>query len=961
MSAMIRRLVSLLVVGFVFAMAFPSIALAQSAITGQVKDATGGVLPGVTVEAASPVLIEKVRSAATDSQGRYTIVDLRPGLYTVTFTLTGFNTFKQEGLELPANFTATVNADLRVGALEESVTVTGASPVVDVSTTQRTQVLNRDMLDAVPSARNYSGLAALMPGVRTSNTDVGGNQQMEQIYMTVHGSRQTDTTVQVDGMQLNSLMNNGQVQAYFSDAASSEMSFQTSGVGADVSAGGVRINMIPKEGGNRFSGSAFVGGTDGKWQSDNVTPELRAKGLEAGDAVAHIQDFNFSMGGPVKKDKLWFFATWRRISTDEVVADNFYKDGRRGIEDQWIQNQNVRLTWQFTSKNKLTAYHDRYPKFKGHEMGARTDPETAAMRRDPQHAKYYTGQVKWTSTATSRLLFESGYSTNIEHLLISYQPGIEKPRGSAEWYANARHNDLQLGTNSVAGGVQNGIYPNRHVLSSTASYVTGSHNFKTGVQWSFGEYHTSYDANADLYQIYQTNVPSFVTILNTPVYARETLKRDLGIFAQDSWTHRRLTLNFGVRMESFNGTIEGQGQPAGRFATFRQIAEQPDMPDWFDVTPRFGAAYDLFGNAKTAIKVSVNKYMAGQTTGFAARYNPNQLQTERRTWSDLNRDDIAQDNEIGPTSNALFGTPRSSFRPEPGLKREYDWVYNAGVQHEVRRGLAVTFDWFRRGTYNLRRTENVAISLNDYTPFDIINPLDGQVITSYNLAPAKLGLVDRVDRNGTDPDTRRKNFNGFEIGFNSRFGRGSAFGAYTIDRIIEVYCDGSSQTGALPTDPNTFRYCDDSTLGLPFRQEAKFAASYVLPWYDVQVNAAFQSYRGTAHQVNWTVSRTARYPLDCKGACVPNALVAPTLTQASLTVPLLVPGKQFLDRQNQLDVGVRKLFRTGKFQWSGQADIFNLLNVSTIKTETQTLGPSLGRPTSIIQPRTLRLAAQMRF
>jgi hypothetical protein len=156
---------------------------------------------------------------------------------------------------------------MRVGALEESITVTGDAPVVDVQSTQRTQVLGRELLDAIPSARNYSGLAALMPGVRMSNTDVGGNQQMEQIYMTVHGSRQTDTTVQVDGLQLNSLMNDGQVQAYYSDAANAEVTYQTAGLGAEVSGGGVRINMIPKEGGNRISGSAFVGGTNGSWQA----------------------------------------------------------------------------------------------------------------------------------------------------------------------------------------------------------------------------------------------------------------------------------------------------------------------------------------------------------------------------------------------------------------------------------------------------------------------------------------------------------------------------------------------------------------------------------------------------------------------------------------------------------------------------------------------------------------------
>ncbi len=261
----------------VFALLFLSseAAWAQSAISGAARDTSGAVMPGVSVEAASPVLIEKVRVAVTDDQGRFTIIDLRPGIYTVTFALQGFNTYRQEGLELPANFTATVNAEMRVGALEESVTVTGAAPLVDVQNTQRSVVMNRELMDSVPTARNYSGMAALMPGVRMSNTDVGGNQQMEQVYMTVNGSRQTDTTLQVDGMNLNSLMNDGQVQAYFSDAAITETNYQTSGLTADVSTGGVRINMIPKDGGNTFSGQAFVGGTDGASRAGAVSPPIR--------------------------------------------------------------------------------------------------------------------------------------------------------------------------------------------------------------------------------------------------------------------------------------------------------------------------------------------------------------------------------------------------------------------------------------------------------------------------------------------------------------------------------------------------------------------------------------------------------------------------------------------------------------------------------------------------------------
>src|SRR2546425_3100598 len=283
-------------IAFVALLALPSLAHAQSAISGLVRDASGAVLPGVTVEAASPVLIEKVRTVVSDGEGRYTIIDLRPGTYTVTFSLPGFNTLKREGIELPGNVTLTLNGELRVGGVQESITVTSAAPIVDVQNTQRTHVLNRELLDALPTARNYSGLAALMPGVRMTNTDVGGNQQMEQIYMVTHGSRLTDTTVQVDGMALNSLLSDNQVQAYFSDAANAEVTYQTSGLGADVSGGGVKINMIPKEGGNRFSGSLFVGGTDGKWQGNNVTPALTARGLQQGAKVDLITDFNVGLG-----------------------------------------------------------------------------------------------------------------------------------------------------------------------------------------------------------------------------------------------------------------------------------------------------------------------------------------------------------------------------------------------------------------------------------------------------------------------------------------------------------------------------------------------------------------------------------------------------------------------------------------------------------------------------------------
>src|SRR5262245_57081615 len=275
---MMRR-ITLAALAFVCTTAWPGIAHAQSTIAGTVKDATGLVLPGVNVEAASDALIEKVRSVVTDETGQYRIVDLRPGVYVVTFALTGFNTVRREGVELGADFTASINAELRVGALAETITVSGSTPVVDVQTAARTQVLNRDLLDAVPAGRSYQGYAQMVPGISLSSPDVGGEASMQNTYMSVHGASSANVSMLVDGQMINGLQSDGSVQSYFNNMMSEEMSFQTAGIGADVSGGGVKVNMIPQTGGNRFSGAFFSAWAPGDWQSNNLTDELRAQGL----------------------------------------------------------------------------------------------------------------------------------------------------------------------------------------------------------------------------------------------------------------------------------------------------------------------------------------------------------------------------------------------------------------------------------------------------------------------------------------------------------------------------------------------------------------------------------------------------------------------------------------------------------------------------------------------------------
>src|SRR5580765_1750516 len=491
----------------------PATARAQSAFSGVVRDASGAVLPGVNVEASSPVLIERVRSVVTDGEGRYTIVDLRPGTYKLTFTLTGFSTVIRDAVELPGNTTVPINVDLKVGALEESVTVSGQSPLVDIQNAQRTQVLERDVIDALPTTRNMQSVGAIIPGVKISRPDVGGSQGMEQTYMRTHGADDRHTNIQVDGMTVNSSMGDGNIQAYNDDALAQQVVFQTSALPAEVAAGGVRVNMIPKDGGNSFKGGGFFGGTAHGWQSDNNDDALRARGFLYRNFVQHVQDFNFNMGGPIVRDKFWFFSTARHVSVDEGVANTFYKVpyqkhevGDPAIQEQFVRDILLRLTYQASPKNKLSAYMERIWKFKDPELLPNVDPVTASDIRDWRHALYYVGQVKFTSTLTNRLLYEAGYSTNIERLSQSYQPAIEEIANhpfTPAWYSQVTHNNAT--TTNVTGaalGGSTGTYPDRKVLSTALSYVSGTHALKTGAQWSFGVDGNSQLRTGDIVQNY---------------------------------------------------------------------------------------------------------------------------------------------------------------------------------------------------------------------------------------------------------------------------------------------------------------------------------------------------------------------------------------------------------------------------------------------------------------------------
>jgi hypothetical protein len=608
---------------------------------------------------------------------------------------------------------------------------------------------------------------------------------------------------------------------------------------------------------------------------------------------------------------------------------------------------------------------------------------TASDIRNPFHQLYYVSQVKYTSTITNKLLYELGFSTNIERLSQAYQPGIPQVPFSPAWYTQVTHNDVVTGVvTGAAPGGSTGTYPDRKLFSTALSYVSGSHALKVGGQWSFGVDGNSAVRNGDIVQNYSNGAPFSVTVYNTPQLNADYVNADMGAYAQDTWTLRRLTLSPGVRFDHFNAEIQGGCRGTGRFVAAFCQPTVPDMPNWNNVSPRFAAVYDLKGDASTAIKASVSKYMLPWAGGWAKRYDPFTSQSDSRSWTDVNGDSTAQWTpgctypsvgcEIGPSGNVNFGvsTGRS---PAPGLAREYNVETTVGVQHQLLPRVSVFGGYFHRHYYNQEAQVNPLLTAADFTAFQVANPLNnGETLTLFNLNPTKAGLY---ASNLTDINSsiNRTIYDGFEASFTARLPRGAnAFGGWSNDRLMTVSCD--------QYDPNKLRFCDQTGQTFqqygavsrpPFTNDFKLSANYPLPW-GIEVSGTFLSLAGKGNSytaqdpslgVYWSVPASV-FPGGQRTRVVTSSpvLLAGGGVTAAPGVDLISPGTKYEPRWNQLDLSFKRTFRAGGGrQVQAQAAVFNVLNGSAVIQENQSFGVSLGQPQVALQARMLRLAILLNF
>jgi hypothetical protein len=941
----------------------PRMVTAQSAIAGVARDVTGAVLPGVTVEVSSPALIEKVRATATDQAGQYRVVDLRPGTYAVTFTLPGFTTVKREGVVLDANFTAPVNAEMRVGALTETITVTGESPIVDVQNTMRREVVNRELLDTLPTGRDFQTIGNVLPGVTMGRFDVGGSSTAQSGTLVAFGSRGADFQLKIDGMHANNSFGEGWFNGiYHNEAVFQEMSYTVSGGNAENQAAGVSVNMIPRTGSNTFAYEFLGTYANSSFQGANIDDELRARGFNpAAGGLDKLWDANGNVGGPILRDKLWFFASGRHWGFAENVPNVFWgqsdprvtpPNAEQAKDDTKLKSGDLRLTTQLGS-TRLTGSYSNGPRWRRHFGIENRGGSPESFASYPNDAS--VTQVKATTTLNSRMLLEAGFSRIWWYAILEAQPDTRLatcfvafalcPQGTD--YGDIRKRDLTLGWNYNAPTTYNGTFASpRNSYMASASYVTGGHNMKVGLMYDTG-YRTIVTPmnNGGLQQQYRLGAPDSVVLQTVPSVQDTSIDREVSVYVQDAWTVGRLTFNPGLRIEYIKGSVRDQTAPAGRFLPERVFtqADYVTIPSFADVSPRFGVAYDVFGSGKTALKANFGKYVQSFSSNLGDDYNPMGGGTDTRTWRDLNGDDVAQEDELGPSTNLNFGKPGNVTTPDPDLKRPYQLLYSAGVQQELLPGLSGSVNYYYRKYYRDFWVDNVATTHADYSTIPIPDPRgNGETITVYSIAPARLGVIDNRRLNSTE---NGRQYHGIDLSFNARLRNGTQLqGGVTTGTLHEQICQVD--------DPNALRYCDAS---YPFINHYKLSGTYPLP-FGFRLSGVFQSAPGTQ-----SARDGGNVGKDLNVAYSVGRAIAPGLTQTTVNVRLNEPGTVFLDRVNQVDFAVSRDFRAGRVRVRPQFDFFNAFNNNAITQVNTSFGPSLLQPQSILNPRLIRFNVRVSY
>ena len=940
----VRRILVLASMALLLGVPLAQAQVTTGSITGTVTDASGAVLPGVTITLSGDRLIGGPQTQVSDDNGVYRFDRLVPGSYDVKFELQGFRTVDRPDVRISAAFVATINGKMEVGSVSETITVTGESPTVDVRSNVQQTVMNQEILEGIPTGRDPWSLAKLIPGVQVATYDVGGTQSMQQSSMSAHGSNTADVSYNIDGATVNwPGGGGGATMIYYDQGMFEEVNYMTSAIPAEMLAGGININMVTKDGGNQWRGQLRYNFANDDLQSENWAEVQRVNRNFLGNPTLKTYDFNLMGGGAIVQNRVWVNGTIRKWVVNKLVSAR-NSDGSQALDDNDLKNYSGKVVTQLTTNNKLSAGYFWNDKIRGHRRDSNDlIPDIASV---VQSNPVQTTQVKYTGIRGA-LVYESNFSVMDGQTNYTYQPGTDPnsvriiDTGTTEVFNASTREEHQ----------PNSRHQFDNIFTIGRSGLGGEHLFKGGVQYGRLFYGTDYSVLNDHWLVYNNGVPTSVRQYNTPAFSKN-VANVLGLFLQDSWSMNRLTLNIGARFDRYVGKLPEQSAPGGRFAGPRSVSAQEVINQNIAVW-RAGASYDLTGTGRTAIKASFSRYGLQVGIDRVTNVNPLTIGSRDCPWGDANGNRRFDEGEITGACPAFSGGTLTNYAP--GVQWPHSDEITAGVESQLPGAVRVGAMFYYRTNREQIGQVNTLVPASAYTQHTISVPNGpgGTVqnpkpatATVFNLNPALASAAANIRDNVDYLDTQYK---GIEFTATKRFTQKWQMQAgFTIGQNTGgPPAPGGFTNSSDLNDPNVTLY-PEGIIGNDSETALRVSGSYELPGR-INLAGSIIANNGYPYQSTYTLTRAAA------------AAQGITLTRATQVVLLSERGNERYGNVTMFDLRLSRPFRFGNRSITPQVDFFNIGNADTVVAHTVAVGPNYKLPQEILAPRIIRVGFALNF